>query len=72
MATWKTTATGVAPPREIVMEVVRKWSPLGVDRFYQLLLDNYYDCAAFFRVVPGKENRSMIGCYEFEPVVQIT
>lgn len=38
----------------IVLEVTRSWSPLGVDRFYQLLLDNYYNCAAFFRIVPGK------------------
>ena len=36
----------------IVLEVTRAWSPLGVDRFYQLILDNYYDCNGFFRVVP--------------------
>lgn len=36
----------------IVMEVTRSWSPAGVDRFNQLIKDNYYNCAAFFRVVP--------------------
>ena len=36
----------------IKMEVTRSWSPQGVDRFYALILDNYYQCAAFFRVVP--------------------
>ena len=35
-----------------MLEVIRDWSPLGVDRFYQLIQDNYYDCGAFFRVVP--------------------
>ena len=37
----------------IILEVTRLWAPLGVDRFYQLTLDNYYNCAGFFRVVPG-------------------
>lgn len=36
----------------IEMEVMRSWAPLGVDRFYSLIQDNYYECAAFFRVVP--------------------
>lgn len=35
------------------VQLNRTWAPIGVDRFYQLVLDNYYDCAAFFRVVPG-------------------
>ena len=26
---------------------------LGADRFYQLVMDNYYNCATFFRVVPN-------------------
>jgi len=38
----------------VVMHVVRKWSPNGADRFYQLMNDNYYNCASIFRVVPGK------------------
>ena len=41
-----------APSEPIVMNVTRAWSPIGVDRFYSLMQDNYYDCAAFFRVVP--------------------
>jgi len=36
----------------IEMEITRSWAPLGVDRFYSLIQDNYYECAAFFRVVP--------------------
>lgn len=46
---WKTTAA----EEDIVLEVYREWAPLGADRFYQLVLDNYYNCGAFFRVVPG-------------------
>src|SRR5438045_4030607 len=30
-----------------------QWSPSGVDRFYQLVNDRYYDGAAFFRVIKG-------------------
>lgn len=37
----------------IIFEVNRTWAPIGVDRFYSLTKDNYYDCAAFFRVVPN-------------------
>jgi peptidyl-prolyl cis-trans isomerase A (cyclophilin A) len=37
----------------IVIKVVRAWSPHGVDRMFQLILDNYFNCATFFRVVPG-------------------
>lgn len=39
-----------APP--IVLEVTRSWAPLGADRFYSLVLDGFYNQAAFFRVVP--------------------
>jgi peptidyl-prolyl cis-trans isomerase A (cyclophilin A) len=39
--------------RSFILEIHRAWAPVGVDRFYQLILDNYYNCAAFFRVVPG-------------------
>jgi peptidyl-prolyl cis-trans isomerase A (cyclophilin A) len=45
-----TDVTGTNEPIE--MEVTRSWAPLGVDRFYSLIQDNYYECAAFFRVVP--------------------
>ena len=65
---WNITTTGVSNSNNdnnnnnnndytiqtIRIEIIRKWSPIGVDRFYQLILDNYYNCAAFFRVVPGK------------------
>jgi hypothetical protein len=50
MVSWSTSA-GDEP---IVLEVVREWSPLGVDRFYQLYLDNFFNCAAFFRIAPSK------------------
>lgn len=47
---WKTSCTGDNDTLSLL--VTREWSPFGVDRFYQLLLDNFYNCAAFFRVVP--------------------
>ena len=51
--TWTTTADA---EESIVIEVIREWSPVGADRFYQLVLDNFYNCATFFRVVPGKHS----------------
>jgi peptidyl-prolyl cis-trans isomerase A (cyclophilin A) len=36
----------------IVFEVTRSWAPLGVDRFYSLVQDGFYNQAGFFRVVP--------------------
>lgn len=55
---WKTTISAGANSTlqddgMIAVHIIREWSPIGVDQFYQLLLDNYYNCAAFFRVVPG-------------------
>jgi len=47
--TWHTTVSNTP----VVIEVVRAWSPVGVDRFHQLIRDNFFDCSAFFRVVPG-------------------
>ena len=38
---------------EIVIEVLREWAPLGVDRFYAALNDGFYDDSALFRVVPN-------------------
>ncbi len=35
------------------VEVSRKYSPLGVDRFYYLVKNHYYDGNRFFRVVPN-------------------
>lgn len=36
-----------------VIEVHRDWSPLGADRFYNLVSNGYYDGVRFFRVVSG-------------------
>ncbi len=36
-----------------ILEVHRDWSPNGVDRFYNLVKNGYYDGVKFFRVVPG-------------------
>jgi homoserine O-acetyltransferase len=34
----------------VVIEVHRAWSPIGVDRFYNLVRNGYYDDSYFFRV----------------------
>jgi peptidyl-prolyl cis-trans isomerase A (cyclophilin A) len=36
-----------------VVQVTRAWSPLGADRFYNLVKNGFYDGAGFFRVVPN-------------------
>lgn len=36
-----------------VLEVTRAWSPNGVDRFYNLVKNGFFDGIKFFRVVPG-------------------
>jgi peptidyl-prolyl cis-trans isomerase A (cyclophilin A) len=38
---------------DFVLEAYRDWAPLGVDRFYNLVSNGYYDGARFFRVLPG-------------------
>lgn len=38
---------------DVVIEVTRAWAPRGVDRFYNLVKNHYYDGATFFRVLPG-------------------
>jgi homoserine O-acetyltransferase len=37
----------------ITLEMTRAWSPLGADRFYNLVRHGYYDDARFFRVRPN-------------------
>lgn len=36
-----------------MLELYRAWAPLGVDRFYKLVREHYYDSAAVYRVVPN-------------------
>jgi peptidyl-prolyl cis-trans isomerase A (cyclophilin A) len=38
---------------DIVVRAIRAWAPHGVDRFYNLARNGYYDGARFFRVVDG-------------------
>ena len=38
---------------DFVVEVTRAWSPVGADRFYNLVRGGFFTDAAFFRVIPG-------------------
>ncbi len=38
---------------DFIVEVTRKWAPLGADRFYDLVKNGVFDGARFFRVLPG-------------------
>ena len=38
---------------EFIVAVHRSWSPLGADRFYNLVKNGFYDGCVFFRVLPG-------------------
>mgnify|MGYP001051201121 CR=1 FL=1 len=38
---------------DFVIEVQREWAPLGVDRFYNLVKNGFYNNNAFFRVIKG-------------------
>ena len=37
----------------VVIEVHRDWSPIGADRFYNLVKNGFYDGCRFFRVLDG-------------------
>ena len=38
---------------DFVVEVTRKWSPLGADHFCKAVRAGFYNDCAFFRVIPG-------------------
>jgi cyclophilin family peptidyl-prolyl cis-trans isomerase len=38
---------------DVVLDVRRVWSPHGVDRFYNLVANGFYDRGRFFRIVKG-------------------
>ena len=38
---------------DFVVEVHRAWAPLGADRFYNLVVNNFFTDAPFFRYVPN-------------------
>ena len=38
---------------EVVLELHRDWSPLGVDRFYNLVRGGFFEGVRFFRVMDG-------------------
>jgi peptidyl-prolyl cis-trans isomerase A (cyclophilin A) len=38
---------------DFVLSVTRAWSPLGADRFYNLVRHHFYDNTSFFRVLKG-------------------
>ena len=38
---------------KLVIQVTRSWSPLGADRFYNLVKIGYFKDIAFFRVMDG-------------------
>jgi peptidyl-prolyl cis-trans isomerase A (cyclophilin A) len=38
---------------DFIVDCMREWSPLGADRFHELVTSGFYDGARFYRVVPG-------------------
>ena len=38
---------------DFTLEITRAWSPLGADRFYNLVKNGYFKDIAFFRVISG-------------------
>ncbi len=66
---------------KFVVEVNREWAPIGADRFYKLVQDQFFDDAAFFRVISGfmaqfglpadpSDNRKWSDELKDEPVIQ--
>lgn len=41
------------PKGDILIQVTRAWSPLGADRFFNLVRAGFFNDAYFFRIVPG-------------------
>ncbi len=39
---------------DFMVQVNREWAPIGADRFYNLIINKYYDQNYFFRVAPGR------------------
>ena len=39
---------------DFVVQVNREWAPIGSERFYNLIINKYYDQNYFFRVAPGR------------------
>lgn len=37
---------------DVVLKITREWAPRGVDRFYNLVANGYYNDIRFYRVVP--------------------
>ena len=48
---------------DFTVKITRAWAPLGADRFYNLCKHNFFESAAFFRVVPGFIVQFGIGAY---------
>lgn len=46
-------ATFVTTKGDFVVQVTRAWSPLGADRFYNLVKHGFFTGAPFFRIIPG-------------------
>jgi len=38
---------------DFVVDALREWSPIGADRFHELVQANFFEGAKFFRIVPG-------------------
>jgi len=52
---------------DFTLTVTRAWSPLGADRFYNLVRHHFYDNATFFRVLPG-----FVAQFGISPVSAVT